>query len=541
MNRFTIHVAGIFLSFAICIMLLFAGFDCDAYTRGENESSAPALQLLLPDTCALPLTLGRVAEAGLNSAETNPWKVEFTNRPEVYAGFPVFSSGYLPTSVIQKGIYRGESYSLIAELGNMEINRSPVPSSSVSYKGGRISFRTEHSGHSLLLSTFTATSDRFKETLAVPRDTLHEDMVAGVSGELGVFADKVRIGTSYVTGTDTTLFPGKEGREELGKGNRTGIFTHIDPFAGGLVADAEFNFSNLESDTPDKYDASCDRGYALKLGGKTGSYGYEVGFKDPVPEYSIFEGEIVRDHRKVFSIGSRGDFGPHSLVINLSRSSARTQATTIFARSLANEGALSYTYKGIKVLPLGLEYRKRFSTETYGSESNSPNEYESDSISGNVRYVSGFLDWGLRGTFSQLTDHTTKKKEQTTSALSFQPRLVFTDITISPDVSINRSNCITAGQRVDTYSFKLGAKRCNKKEKVDYEVNGGLTQTVSNPTDGILNIITGNLRISAPFLNFFTLLGSPSLNIKGEYSRDNGKSPTPGQNDFTLFISLINI
>jgi hypothetical protein len=540
MNRFIIHVEGIFISIALCTLLLF-GCGTDAHAGSETESSPPALRLSLGDTLALPLTSYGLAGGHEDFAATRPWKVELITRQGNPEDVPPVSGAGLPASVVQKGNYRGETYTLLAELGDVEIPKSPIPFGGLPHKGGRVSLRTGSSGNSLLLSTFTATTDHFAETLAIPRDTLHEDMLAGVSAELSIFTDRVRIGTSFVTGTETFLYKDKEGREETGKGNRTGISTRIDPFAGTLVADAEIYLSNLESETPDKSDASYDTGYALKVGGKTGSYSYEAGYKAPIPKYSLLEGEIVRGCSKVFSIGSRGDFAAHSVAINLYRSAAGTRANTIYAWSRALEGAFSYTYNGIKVLPLGLEYRKKFSSDTYGLETDIPLEYEGDSISGNVRYLNGVLDWGLQGTLSKLSDRTTKKKEQTASALSFQPRLAFTDVTISPDFSVNRSNYITDGQRVDTYSFKLGAKSCNKQEKVHYEVNGGLKQTVSDPTDGILNIFTGNLRISAPFLNFCTLLGSTSLDIKGEYSRDNGKTLSPGQNYFTLFISLINL
>jgi hypothetical protein len=461
MKRSTIPTDRFLISFALCMALLLAGFDTHAYAGGETGSSETAGQPLSAEVFALPLSRFRSSGVLEDTMKTKQWETDFINPLKNPMGLPLATGKNPVGSCVQRGSYNAGTYSLIAELGEIEIPISPIPSESRSHKGGRLSYRTGSSGNSLRLAAFTATNDRYARTVAATERTTRESILAGMSGEFGFFAEKARIATSFVTGGETSRPHYGERFMHGMAGNKSKFSALLDPFAGKIVADAEIVLSDLDSNLADTSGAVHERTCRLKIGGKAG------------PEN----------------------------------------------------------------IPVNWEYGKLFYTCSGNSSGVPDSSSDADTISGGLRYLKGLLDVGLKAAYSRQTYRTSYITETSATSFSFSPRLLFGDLTISPSLSMNRCYSYLNNLRSDTYAFNLDAKGYLLERKLNYELRGSFRQLESGSSATKQTVAT-NFKIPARFLNFFPLFGSPSLDIKGEYSRTNSETAIPERNDVSLFVTL---
>jgi hypothetical protein len=464
MKRCMIPVYICFISFVLCIALLLVESDAHAYTDGEPEPSDTISRPLFAEGFALPPARYRASEVPENTAKSKQWEIEFISLRKNPVGLQLVTGKNLAGSTVQKGSYKVGTYSLLAELGEIEISTPPVPFKSLTNKGGRLSFHTGFSGNSLRLSAFTATNNRYAAPPAAGERTSCDSILAGMSGEFGFFAEKARIGTSFVTGGETTRPQSGETFVHGRAGKASKFFALLDPFTGRLTADAEVVLSTMDNDLADTSGAVHVATHKLKIGGDLGIAG----------------------------------------------------------------------------IPMHWEYRKLISTGSMDPSGVSSYTLAADTVSGNVRYKAGPLDIGLQAAYSRQNRQTISTEETSKTSFVFSPQLLLGSLTLSPSFSLDRRYSYLTNLHTETYAFNLGAKGCLLESKLDCELRGSYRQLDSGYS-ATKHTVATNFRIPAPFLNFFTLFGSPSLDIKGEYSRAGSEAAIIGQNDFTLFVTLSSI
>jgi hypothetical protein len=535
MKHKTVHACeGWINTVVLCMILLPLAGDVYAYPDSEIQSSVIAERKHSSESSGSSSTEQILTSRLAIPANPVHWEVEFFTRQVKPGVLPITATDRLPGYFVQRGKLRNGTYSLLAEMGNIELSGLHGPITPLPHKGVKLQLGTSAPGNSITLEVFTAKSAQLPDVIAAGQKSAHETLLIGTTGVFSFLSEKTIIRTSFLTVRDTPDVPAKSGMAKTG--NAAGISARVDPFAGMLVANTELVFSSL--DMVSGPDSPYAMGYSIKLEGVNKNLRYSAGYINTLPEYAKPGGVIIRKDRDHYSLSSMAEFPAHSFKLDLSRILSSSYTPTLQKSSQQYEGALAYTYKGLLILPIGLEYRKHLNSSNASNSPGITNKSETDIVSGNIRYVSGFLDCGVLGKHRQKNDSIVQKKELTETFVSFSPRMSFEDFIVEPSLSMQRTNYLLAGLQTDTYSLNFGTKGKIQQKKVAYELTGGFKRTSTSPSEIIKNGLTSNLRISAPFLVFNSTFRFPSLELKGEYNKL--VNPSNRRNDFSLFLTLDN-
>ncbi len=249
----------------------------------------------------------------------------------------------------------------------------------------------------------------------------------------------------------------------LATGGIAKFSTQVDPFAGKIIAETGFTLSMPE--IGEKMDLARGSGHEFRLKGKIGDFGYDAAYKYPIAEYSMLRETQPRKDSVRYTLSSMVDLPSHSITMNFSEDELNTIGIASQKASRSLEGVLSYWYKGFASFPLGIEYRQLFRTTRSENSQGSARRAEEDTISGNIGYRNGILDWGFQGKLKQKIDPVSKQTEQVESLLSFSPHMILTDMAVLPCLSARSSKHLITGNLTDTYAFTLGTKGQTKSAK----------------------------------------------------------------------------
>jgi hypothetical protein len=535
MKKYSATISGILTFITIFTILLCAGYEARAGSAGDSGGSVVAEQRDLYGVLSLPCNRDASQVSPGHSVQPIQWDIRFISpTPGIQANTGLKQ----PASAVQRGRMNCGTYSLLAELGSLQLPGLPPLFKDLSYRGGRVSLGTRFSGNSLSLAVFTATSGFFAGTDHHIPGSGQEYNIAGTTGDIGFLAGKARIKTFFVTADEIPGVPTIDRPMTLHSGGAAKVSSSIDPFAGQVVLETDIAFSRLGNKSAGESRDVRDIDYMLKLGGERATFGYRAAVEHQVSEYILSASGVTRKDKDRYSLGSKVEQPEYSLSLDLSRLQSRMSGAGLQMKGLTFEGKLACAYKGIEVLPVALQYSKTFDTVTSGQNGEPSSKTETDTFSGDIHYNGGLINMDLNGRFSERKDLLMQRGEQAVAAVSFSPRLVLDDLSIAHSISLHRLQLFADNSRIDTYTFKLGAKGRVPEGILNYELNGGFLRSESSPSDSVNESVTTNFRISMPFPQLFDGWKTPSLGINGEYKSN--LRPSYGQDNFSLFLSIEN-
>lgn len=434
-----------------------------------------------------------------------------------------------PTFLLQRAEVGGNGYGLFAEMGDIRIRQTSNTLQEAAGRGGRFGFLTGNSGNSARIETFAAAGALGKA---------QDDLLVGATGELSLLDSSARLKTIVVSGRHSLDRDGRWPDAGARKGDVLGFQAVLDPFDGKLAAEAEYDYSVYDGNTADRNDAVRDSAYRIKLGGGWGNSRYSALYERTGPQYRLMTGQgPARDNEGV-SLGLATAYQLHLFDVKLSRYNDNTENNDLYPRLYRYEGLFDYRFKGFKTLPLALQYRKSFIDSTREPLGHLPKEVEEEAVTGQMNYLAGKWDLGLRGTLSQRQNKLSQRKESETRTLGFLPKLAAGPVTVAPDFSVRRVTDYASNLRTDHWAFNLGLNGALLKKKLDYELKGGYKKEVVGDTGIERQVVGARVKAAYPLARFFNWTSAPSLGIKGEYKGIDNRLPNKRENDFSLLISL---
>ena len=440
-----------------------------------------------------------------------------------------------PGVVLQRGEYRGNGYALLAELGDIRISESPNQAPGPYRKGGRLALSSGTAAHAVRLESFAATGASGDGS---------EEVLVGASGEMSFLADAARLKTTYLSVRDPEapwryrLLDSDHGHKALGarKGDVLGVVAVWQPFQERLSARAEFNLAAFDRDTTDDSAAVRDSAYRVKLAGAWSRCRYSALYEHTGPEYRIAGGGGPRRDWQGVALGLQTGFDLHAVDLKLSRYNDNTGASELKPRLYRYEAVADYTFTGLQVLPLGLQYRKTFIDSVQEPVGFPAQQADEDAVSGRANYLAGKWDLGMQATLSQRTDRVRGEREASAATIAFSPRFKDGAVALVPDFSLKRANDFLAGVSTDQYALNLGINGSALERKLDYQVRGGFRKvTAGLPAYG-KESLGAQIKAAYPLAKFFKWTREPSIGIKGEY---NGTSNAHrSDSDFSLLLSV---
>ncbi|WP_035497188.1 hypothetical protein [Citrifermentans bremense] len=433
-----------------------------------------------------------------------------------------------PSFVLQQGEYGGRGYGVLAEMGDIRIKQTPNTLNEAAGRGGRFALLTGNSGNTAKLETFAASG---------PQGAAHDDLLVGATGELSLMGDSARFKTIFLSGRRSLY---SEGRWPYGakKGDVLGLVAAIDPFGGRLAAEAEIDYSSYDSDTTDETAATRDSARRLKVGGGWGASRYSALYERTGPRYRLLTGSGPDRDSEGVSLGFGHAFELHSFDVKLSRYNDNTEKNDLSPRLYRYEGLVDYHFKAFSKLQLSLQYKKRYVDSTKEPLGYLPKEVEEDAVSGQLNYLAGRWDLGLRGGVSQRTDKLHRQRESSTESIGFLPKFSAAGVTVLPDLSLKRVMDYSSSQRTDQYAVNLGLNGTLLEKRLDYEVKGGYKEERTGVPGTGKQVVGAKVRAAYPLARLFKWFRPPSLGVKGEFKEINDRGADSRESDFSLLISL---
>lgn len=433
-----------------------------------------------------------------------------------------------PDFLSQRGEYGGNGYRFVAEMGDVQLRQTRNTLQEVRRRGGRFSLLTGSSGSRATFETFAASGGHGPG----PEDTL-----VGATGELSLLDDTARFKTIFLSGRKSLDKEGRWPTAGAKRGDVVGFVAQLEPFKGKLAAEAEYDYSVYDGNTADLTSALHDSACRLKLTGGIGPSRYTALYERTGPRYRLMSDGPQRD-RQGGSLSVETALASHVLDMKLSRYSDNVENDPFSPRLYRYEGVFDYRFKGLKALPLALQYRKTLIDSSNEPAGYLPKETAEDAVSGQVHYLAGSWDLGLRGGLSQRSDQLRQQREESTTSVGFMPKFSAGNFTVTPDLSLKRITDFTVPERTDQYAVNLGLTGTLMEKRLDYELKGGFKRESCGLSGGGKEVLGAKVKAAYPLVGLFKWSRQPTLGIKGEYNGINNLTEDRRENDFSLLISL---
>lgn len=442
---------------------------------------------------------------------TEPWRAPGDDRPAF---------------ILQRGEFDGSGYKFLAEMGDLRLKQTRNTLQEAQGRGGRFSFLTGSFGNRATLETFAAAGSRGRE-----------ESLIGATGELSLLGESARFKTIFLSGRKSLDKDGRWPTAGEKRGDVVGFVAHVEPLRERLAAEAEYDYASYDANTSDLTSPLHDSAYRLKLSGGSGQSRYTALYERTGPRYRLMSEGPQRD-RQGGSFGVETVLATHAFDFKLSRYNDNLENDPLSPRLYRYEGVFDYRFKGFGALPLALQYKKSFIDSTREPSGTLPKEVAEDAVSGQVNYLAGSWDFGLRGGMSQRTDRLRQQRELATTSFGFLPKFSAGGFTVVPDLSLKRVTDFSAAQRTDQYSLNLGLTGKLLEKRLDYELKGGYKRECTGVPGTGKEILGAKVKAVYPLARFFSWGRQPSLGVKGEYNEINNLTEDRRENDFSLLISL---
>jgi hypothetical protein len=492
-------------------------------------------------------------EANLSSEsklKEKEWEFSFkTNVRHIDQNLPVtppLEKGFNLANYLFQGKYTGNRYSFLGETGDVLINETQNTVQGLARRGGDLVFQSKDLH--LQLRTFAVKSEEvFGFNGGLGMETSTDDHITGVSGDLGLISDKVRIRTIYVTGGEKGNSFGISTTEGNKKGDVMGYLFLTDFFKQKLMTEAELDFSRFDADTSDEFPRDRDKAYRLKIGGASGIYTYEGLYEYMGPNYEVIGNPGLQKDREGFTLKTGANFQIQTINLSLSRYNDNVNKNDLYPRIFTTLGTINYTFNKIRSLPIGLNYQRSIQDSSNEPEFTSPVKLYTDTFSGQIEYLKGGWHLTFQASYSPQDDRTPADNDSTTTTLTFIPHygtvsfLGKETLSITPTFSFNRFTSHLTNIYADTYTLTLDLNGDLYRKKITYGLGG--TYNWIKASDNATKQDTLSTNFNVLYLLVKNLWGflNPSIGIRGLYNRTNDRILDQTTNEFALFLVVQSV
>ncbi len=480
-------------------------------------------------------------ESNLRSNTTlreKDWRVTLTTNVRfIDQSLPVnypLKKGINLANYLLKAEYSSENVRFSSEVGDIQITETQNTVQSLGRRGGKLSVGF----NGLTLSGFVVNSEQvfgFRGGMGI--EGTPDDHIMGTSAELKL-SDKLSLRAIYIRGGEKS--PSYFGTWGIGGGRRGEVFGTVvraNLIGEKLTAETEVDFSRFDPDTKDEFPSEADRAYRVRLGGYAGMFSYEAVYEYMGPEYEVIGNQGLQKDREGFTIRTGMSLKGHSLNLSFSRYNDNVEDDELYPRTYTYQGTVNYTLNMIQNLSVGINYQKSVIDSTHEPPFTNPVRVDTDTVSGMASYTTGAFNIGLQISHSIRNDRTDDSNDTITTTYTLTPAYLTDKLSVSPNISFNRTEYKLTGVRTDTFTVSLDLRGDLLKRKITYEFGGTYNNTKSN--DGTMDQSSYNASFRVAYCLKERLLGlqRPSLGIRGTYNLL--KDDVYGQQNEELVLLLV--
>jgi hypothetical protein len=433
-----------------------------------------------------------------------------------------FPHNNLPEYILQRGKFSQNGLSLLAEIGDITITETQNTAQSVSRRGGRFVLQMGNSSNAIRLQAIAASG-------AWERSS--ESLMSGMSGELSLLTESIRFKTIYLKNREPLI------SGAVNKGDVIGFLVVLEPFKRKLVVETEADLARFDSGATDNALPVQDWAYRIKTGGALGVVRYTALHERTGPDYRLLAGTGPRRDTEGITLDIEHNFQFHILDLKFARYHDNVNGNATYPRLYSYEGTIDYTFKGIRALLLGLQYRKTLIDSTREPRGYTAKETDEDAISGRINYLVKKWDLGLKMGYSQRTNVFKNTPELSVGSVVVSPKFTEDNITVMPVFSVSRSKHLTSNIQKNVYAINIDVKGNIIDKKLNYEASNWFSKeriSVSRDKEAAGIKLKFVYKFDRVFNNFF----HTTIGARGEYRRTSDQALSLIKNDYNLMLYI---
>jgi hypothetical protein len=456
--------------------------------------------------------------------------------PTAGSGESPLRKGFGVMNFLLKGRYAKDDLHSLLEIGDVQINETQNTISGLARRGGKLLLN--YGDYSL--NTFSVKGQQvtgLRGGFGIEGTT--DDHILGVSGGVKFLDKKAELRTVYVTGGEPGNSVGISTTTGPLKGDVLGFLLTTDFFENRIRTEMEADFSRFDPDTTDEFSRKNDHAYRLKAGGNISRYIYEAMYEYFGRDYAVIGNQGVRKDNEGVSFMNSLALDQHALSLLLSRYNDNVKGDDLFPRIVTSHGNLGYSFFGLPNLPLNLSYQKVIQESRREPSGTDPIERHTDTVTGNITYITGHLSLGFTGNYSLLNDRTPVNADTTSINYVFTPSYFMSALTLSPAFSLNRSKDHLSDVWTDTYTASMNMGTRLFRERASIDAGGTYTEIKADNDSVNTRNLSTNFRVGYRLKDLLRGMIDPTLALKGLYTKITDKvNSAASMDEFSLFLML---
>lgn len=426
---------------------------------------------------------------------------------------PPLEKGFNLANYLLTGYFTGEGYQALAEFGDVNLNETQY-TLNIARRGGTFAIDYE----TIKLKAFMVNSEEvfgFTGGTGLSNDT--DDHLMGVSGEFGLFANKVRLKALYVTGGEIGNSYNIYNVNQNSKGDVLGFQATSTLVENKLTLEAELDYANYDPDTSDEFDEESDRAFRVAANGYWNIISYTALYEYIGTDYQVVGNPYLQGDREGYGANFGINHPVHAVTFGLSDYNDNVNKNPLYAQTNMFQGQVNYTYSRIANMPLGLNYQRSL-LETSKEPANTAHyETVTDAITGTVNYLVNSWNFGFMAGFSEQDDKTDFNYDTDALNSTLSVSYLSQYITITPSLSYNRSRFWPTGVDTDTRTFTLDLRGNLWQQKLIYELAGTFSRMENSDKSLKQDSYNTNFRLAYVVTPQLWGMNYPSLGLMGTY------------------------
>ncbi|GAB6094086.1 hypothetical protein JCM14469_03380 [Desulfatiferula olefinivorans] len=433
--------------------------------------------------------------------------------------------------------YRQNALSALFESGHVTIDQSPNTLSGFVREGNRV--QADYKGFGL--SAFMVTGrEQYGFNGDLYRHTGTDHRIMGVTGSARLFSEALTVKTHYVSGTE----PGEafgfwsDGGDK--KGNVLGVSAASSLFDGKLSMDAEFDLSDYDGDQSDEFSSERDKAYRFKVGSFFDAYSIDAEYGYMGPDYAVIGNAFMPGDRESVSLRAGARYAAHDITVSASQSRDNVEKDALFPQCRFHQYALDYGFTGYPSLPMRLSYGKNLVKSSREPAFTPPTDMDSDTVSGQMTYMTGPWTLGLQTGYSLQDDRTEANSDTRSLSVSLSPAFSAPRFSVSPCFGITRSDYRVTDVATDTYSANLDIRTELIERTLSLDLSGCFNRVRADDRSSDMDTLSADTRLTVLICDAFWRLVSPTVALVGRYEENRDRVYDTRETRSSVMIVLTN-
>lgn len=430
--------------------------------------------------------------------------------------------------------YQKDELSLQINAGDLQIQETQNTVMGLARRGVQTNFNYKD----LSLSGFVVNSEQLfgiDDGTGLEFDT--GNTIKGVSGGYSLLSNALKLRAIYVTGTEESnsygIYDADSGVRE---GDVLGFLAQYQLLQGKLNLEAEYDLSDFDADNADDTSSETDHAWTLRANGYVGSYNYQAVYEYVGPNYEVVGNPGLQRDREGFTIMGGVQKAAHALNLSASRYEDNVDEDELLPKVETTTISADYSFNRFPSLPMGLNYQKLMMDSSMVPKGGMPYRMDTDMYGARINYMAGPWNLGFNANYSTQDDKTETDYDTSTQTYSFSPSYYAETLSITPNLSFNRSSDETSKVDTDTLTATLDLRGSLYQGIVSYEFGGTFNQMKTSDDTMKMDVISGNARVAYNFLQEWAGFLNPSIGVRGQYNRTNDKVSDQDDDEFSLML-----